>query len=1414
MTKIRGSKSTPTRTPEKTLRVIIHRLASPVTTRYNTRRLSVVLNHFNPALTNISLNSPPAVRLSVNLIQSPLVQSPPRRPIPTPTLVAPIPVQQLPPVRLVRTCESALNITPDLLETTTNENFHDLGSLTFSCSHCGALFFIRERRNRNNKILLCCNDGKVKIPTVSTPPDDLRALFIEDNHLAVEFRNNIRVINSLFAMATFKTSGETFIPPTGRSGLWFFSISGQIYHHYNGIPNDRDLDTPNINHYYFLDANDAIQKRSSFLDNRVSEILVSKIEQILRRDNVFIRSYSTVSEQLNYLIREHDIQKQDLVIAFADNMSEFLDKSIQTVHTIPQGRDEIAAIFLGEPPVEVNLKLYPRSDIDPLANSSNDPDLNIPNNDNNPDNDDNRDIPRRMHEIKNLNSYADPMVYPILFPFGDRGYSPNILLHVNRENEREPDNNDNDNDPDDNEPNQYRVKHRKFVTLSQFYTYRVMTRTGFSILHNGGKLFQQYLVDSWCKSEASQLWYIRNINSQFRTAKQKVLAKIKTRYENQGNAPLPANFQNDLQNIGRIAVLPASFTSSPRHEYRIYLEAMTIVARHGKPDIFITFTCNSSWPEIQSNLNEKQKACHRPDLVCRVFNAKFDDLLIQIKDRQIFGAVRNYFYTIEFQKRGLPHAHLLVTLHDNFKPNTVEKVDRIISASFPEPNIQPSLFALVSQHQIHRPCGQLNLNAPCTSKEGLCNKFYPKNFCDTTNFGSGSNRRPEYRRPNDNRACFISGHRCDNSRVVPYNPYLLARYKCHINVELCGSLASMKYLHKYVTKGVDFCTLGASLAPTSAPTTANLVIDEIKDYVNCRYVGAMEATWRLFAFKLHGRSHSTLTLPVHLPNEAYSAYDYTLDVQGIQTVLERKTKLEAFFILNETDPSARIYRYVDIPEHYVWDSRSTSWKPRRKQQRQIGSIVTVSSTANELFFLRMLLRHRSGARSFDDLKTVNGILFLTFHDACRALGLLTTENDISATMEECILLHSPSRLRQLFATLCSVAECPPVTLADLWTKYKRYFVEDILKRHPHLSYQEALYEASKIIDSILQRMRNDSSISLVSLGCVIFDPNNDGHVEDTIRSELAIANPSSLVSANEQDIDPLKDCADLNTYQSFVENFNINSFNADQLHAYLLVLRSVTTLLGKEDIFGFHLNTHDDHDFLRSILATLPATDTVSNVFYLDGPGGTGKTFLYNNLILSLRHVFGVNSIAVAWTGIAACLLINGQTAHRAFKIPLTLSDTSKAGFDMESHETQTIRKSGLILWDEAPMSNRFAVEAVNRYLQEVMGNFDKPFGGKHIIFGGDFRQILPVVPRGNRSAILEISLIRTPFWNKVYRLSLVKNMRATLRPTASVTFNTNKTHTKTHKPLPVTLPWSDYLLTIGEFSRQYAPVLSRNPPH
>src|SRR6185369_11605006 len=119
----------------------------------------------------------------------------------------------------------------------------------------------------------------------------------------------------------------------------------------------------------------------------------------------------------------------------------------------------------------------------------------------------------------------------------------------------------------------------------------------------------------------------------------------------------------DISNsIGRRIILPSSFTGGPRQMYQLYQDAMAIVSHFGKPDLFVTFTCNPKWQEITRELLPHQTAADRPDLTARVFHMKLQELLKDLCERHCLGKVVTYVYTIEFQKRGLPHAHILLIL--------------------------------------------------------------------------------------------------------------------------------------------------------------------------------------------------------------------------------------------------------------------------------------------------------------------------------------------------------------------------------------------------------------------------------------------------------------------------------------------------------------------------------------------------------------------------------------------------------------------------------------------------------------------------------------------------------------------------------------------------------------------------------
>ena len=129
-----------------------------------------------------------------------------------------------------------------------------------------------------------------------------------------------------------------------------------------------------------------------------------------------------------------------------------------------------------------------------------------------------------------------------------------------------------------------------------------------------------------------------------------------------------------------------------------YQDAMALVRVFGFPDYFVTMTANPAWPEITENLQPGETAANRPDLVARVFKLKLDELLRDLTERGVLGQHVAHTYVVEFQKRGLPHAHILVILDARDKPRTPAQIDKAVTAELPDVATQPELWRLVTTH--------------------------------------------------------------------------------------------------------------------------------------------------------------------------------------------------------------------------------------------------------------------------------------------------------------------------------------------------------------------------------------------------------------------------------------------------------------------------------------------------------------------------------------------------------------------------------------------------------------------------------------------------------------------------------------------------------------------------------------------
>ncbi|XP_045456077.1 uncharacterized protein LOC123665891 [Melitaea cinxia] len=788
-----------------------------------------------------------------------------------------------------------------------------------------------------------------------------------------------------------------------------------------------------------------------------------------------------------------------------------------------------------------------------------------------------------LHKISELHRSYDSLQYPLMFCRGEDGYTIDI--------------------PQVNPSTGDRVQ--KKVSCMNYYCYRLMERHNhYNVLLRYGMLLNQYVVDQYAKLESERLAFIRNNQTQLRAEN----------YIHLQDA-LHSN-EHTTNNIGQLVILPSSFTGGPRYLHEKTQDAMTYVRNYGKPDLFITMTCNPNWKEIKDNL------------------------------------------------------HSTATPQDRYD---------ILNQS-PDQDEDPTLYDIVVRNMIHGPCGALNPNSPCMH-EGKCSKKFPKPYQSQTS--TGDDGYPKYRRlsPEEGgRKAAIRNYEIDNRWVVPNNKLLLKIFEAHVNVELCSSVKSIKYVTKYINKGSDQATF--SLHSTN----------EVEQFQSGRYICSSEALWRIMSFNIHERAPTVTHLAVHLENgqRVYFTENNVNDIVNNP----RDTTLTAFFKLCAEDDFAKTLTYDKVPAYYTWNQNTKKFQRRKqgavvlgypgvRKTDALGRVYVVHPNNAECFHLRLLLHVIKGPTSFRSLRTFEGVTYDTFQGAYKAMGLLEDDSHWESTLSEAAICCSPKSLRCLFAIMISFCQITDPHL--LWQNYQESMSEDILqRRRQELSsddleydqniFDEALNELNKEVESLSGKSIKDFGFNL-PLNSNLYAMNN---IEDL----------------RETDYD----------YTQLLQTIqDEHRLNPEQKIVYDQILSSVNSNEGK--------------------------------MFFLDAPGGTGKTFIINLLLAKVRFDRKI-ALAVASSGIAATLLKGGRTAHSTFKLPLKIcSDdvSSVCNISKQSKTGKLMQDCSLIIWDEASMSHKASVEALDRTMRDLR-NRNCPMGGCTVLFSGDFRQILPVIARGTRA--------------------------------------------------------------------------------
>ena len=374
--------------------------------------------------------------------------------------------------------------------------------------------------------------------------------------------------------------------------------------------------------------------------------------------------------------------------------------------------------------------------------------------------------------------------------------------------------------------------------------------------------------------------------------------------------------------------------------------------------------------------------------------------------------------------------------------------------------------------------------------------------------------------------------------------------------------------------------------------------------------------WCLFEFTTHDELPDVTTLTLHLPGQQAVYFPDQESAGDLQERLDRSTStLLAFFKYNSENVDGRQYLYHECPEHFVYVPK-VGWKCR-KQRFSICCMWSASTFMGEHYYLCLLLTVVRGARNFEDLRTVDGILCETFKGACIALRLLEDDGEWIAMFRDAQEFMTGSTFRHLFAlALQHTTITHPLAI---WEEPRESLCDDLAHllvtgrvivpvggegMGAGLAHDYGLYH--------LQDFLKEYGRSLAEFGL-------RQHVLDWRQRENGVVENTRMGEELEYDLVQEQGLSD--TMRQMLNEEQVACFNA--------IVAAVESY------------------------AQDPQQQEPSGAFFLHGPAGTGNTYLYNCLCSHFRAP-GKIVLCVASSGIAAQLLPEGRTAHSRFKIPIS----------------------------------------------------------------------------------------------------------------------------------------------------------------
>ena len=1200
---------------------------------------------------------------------------------------------------------------------------HHLGKMDKECGYCGALGFEAEIQgtftNPENpdgeKLVhfgnLCCCKGRVNGITDYNLPEELERLYTSDDPMAVHFRNNARTYNNGMAMCSVTAQkGWTSRTHNGKMSS-MLTAGGQLFRRVGSMLPAVDGEHPKCVQTYFYGGDEATKWRILNTKKKIPaneknsyETVFNNLHDILTgANNKYIESFLGVKEYVEEHLQDK-VWDVKLSIHANQSPSSLIHNGRLNAPTV----NEIAILLPSNDVLTKNHKRYVTINYRQQGDTD------------------------ELQFIPDIHKSYDPLQYPLLFPDGQDGW------HCDLEH-----------------------------TCLEHINFQLMKRNGINNpILLGRSLGQQYIVDQFAKSEMSRLSYIEFHQKEMRA---EVYSGAKDAMKTDGN----------LGGIGKKVILPSSFMGGDRYMHQQFLDSIALYQRFAHPHLFITMTCNPNWPEIQEQLKPGQTALDQPDLVSRVFNLKKRQLIRDLGSEMIFGQLLARTHSIEFQKRGFPHAHIIIWLNrgDHQTPKlTPDEIDKIICAEIPDEKLKSGepnpLHQAVKDFMLHGPCGSDNPNLSCM-KDGYCKYGYKKDYQSTTEMSEDAYPLYQRRAPEQGgNSCFKWRNNREvtftNADVVPYNKYLLYKYNCHINVEYCHSVNAIKYHLKYINKGSDQANVTVETAAREESAEPQPQEDEarneVKEYQSKRYVSGAESCHRLRGNELAERKPTVNRLQLHLPGQQTVFFDASDNNDQAIERIERseRTKLTAFFELNNKDEFARTLLYREIPEKYAWDATKKKWNRRKREDpdgipEQVGRLYSIHPTQIQLYALRLLLNHVRGPLSYEDIRKVDGVTHETFQDAAIAHKLVKNDK----IWIECMMEANDSQtnihlLRKLFVTIllkCEVnrhrtfyKKCKDFLNTDYMHQYKTQF-----DRHPLLK------EFKRASSPLMNDEDDDMEDYDIELESYAEEDIEDGEwTLDKFASNSCLCDIERMLGEEDKSLSdfglPLPNIEK----EQYLQNCLADHYIAEE--------DDFTPEKARAFFEANHPLLNEDQKFVFECIKDLIVTGNKDGkLMFLDAPGGTGKTFTLNVLVSWIR-MEGNDVATSASSGIAATLLYLGRTAHNRFKLPFHPHKDSVCNIKRQSDLAKYLSDIVLAIIDEGPMLNKLCFEALDRSMKDLAPAEDKEkkFGGKLVLVSGDFRQLLPVIEKANRAKIVGHTLKHSVgLWDReVIKFRLSKNMR------------------------------------------------------